>query len=67
MVVFRVANMGCGGCARSITAVLRKVDPTADIRVDLQRREVAVSGDLDAERVARALSDAGFPGQRLAA
>ncbi|MCO6416200.1 heavy-metal-associated domain-containing protein [Siccirubricoccus sp. KC 17139] len=67
MVVFSVPNMRCGGCARAVTAALRGVEPGAEVRVDLERREVSVAGGVDAEGLARALREAGFPGERLGA
>ena len=66
MIVFKVSNMRCGGCARSVTAALRGADPKVEIRVDLQRREVSVPDEADAERMSRALHEAGFPSERLA-
>lgn len=66
MVVFRVANMRCGGCARSVTSALRGVDPAAEVRVDLGRREVTVEAAADAAVLSRALREAGFEGERPA-
>ncbi|SDE27965.1 heavy-metal-associated domain-containing protein [Belnapia rosea] len=65
MVVFRVANMRCGGCARSVTSALRGVDPAAEVRVDLGRREVTVEGAADTDALAWALRGAGFEGERV--
>ena len=67
MVVFKIANMRCGGCARSVTSALRGVDPVAEVRVDLGLREVTVQGAADAEVLSRALREAGFESERLAA
>jgi copper chaperone len=67
MVVFRVPNMRCGGCARSVTAALRGVAPAAEVRVDMERREITIEGEPDADALARALCQAGFEGERLAA
>ena len=65
MVVFKVANMRCGGCVRSVTSALRGVDPTAEVRVDLERREVTIEGAADADVLAQALRGAGFEGERI--
>ncbi|MDN3564119.1 heavy-metal-associated domain-containing protein [Paeniroseomonas aquatica] len=67
MVVFRVPNMRCGGCARSVTAALRGVAPAAEVRVDMERREITIEGEPDADALARVLRQAGFEGERLAA
>jgi copper chaperone len=65
MIVFKVPNMSCGGCARAVQAALRAVAPGAEVQVDLRRREVSVAGAPDADGLARALRDAGFAGERL--
>ncbi|WP_149536733.1 heavy-metal-associated domain-containing protein [Siccirubricoccus phaeus] len=65
MVVFRIAGMRCGGCVRRVTAALRGVEPGAEVQVDLQRREVTVTGTAEADGLARALREAGYPGERL--
>jgi copper chaperone len=67
MMVFGIPNMRCGGCARSVTAALRGVDPAAEVRVDMERREVTVEGGADPDALACALREAGFEGERLAA
>ncbi|WP_353959273.1 heavy-metal-associated domain-containing protein [Paeniroseomonas aquatica] len=67
MVAFRIPNMRCGGCARSVTAALRGVAPASEIRVDMERHEVTVEGGADADALAFALRQAGFKGERLAA
>ena len=64
MIVFRIPNMRCGGCARRVTAALRGAAPGAQIEVDLQRREVSVTGAADADGLARALREAGYAGER---
>lgn len=67
MVVFRVSNMRCGGCVKSVTKAVRGVDPALDVRVDLERREITVEGAADADVLARALHGAGFEGERTGA
>ena len=67
MIRFKVANMGCGGCARAVKDALRGVDPGAEVSVDLDRREVAVESTAKAEGFAGALRKAGFEGQALPA
>lgn len=68
MMRFRVSNMACGGCAKGVTAAVRGVDPRAEVQVRLDRREVAVeSATADADTVNRALRDAGWESERLAA
>ena len=65
MVVFKVPNMSCGGCARAVQVALRAAAPGVEVQVDLQRREVSVAGAPDADGLAQALRDAGFASERL--
>lgn len=68
MVRFRVPNMTCGGCAKGVAATVREVDPRAEVRVSLDRREVAIeSATADADALDRALRGAGWESERLAA
>ncbi|WP_043359674.1 heavy-metal-associated domain-containing protein [Belnapia sp. F-4-1] len=67
MMVFKIPNMRCGGCAKSVTAALRGVDPALQVRVDLEQRRVTVEGAADGEALVRALRQAGFEGERLTA
>ena len=38
MVVFSVPNMECGGCAKPVTAALRRAESTAQSQMDLSAR-----------------------------
>lgn len=68
MLRFRIANMNCGGCAKGVTATLREIDPTAELRFDLERREVAVEKTAaDQAILETALASAGWKTERLAA
>ncbi|MXP65097.1 copper chaperone [Roseomonas sp. M0104] len=65
---FKILNMACGGCAKGVTATLREVDPEAVVHVNLERREAAVENTAaDADRLDRALRDAGWHSERLVA
>lgn len=66
MLRFRISNMGCGGCAKGVTKVLRTVDPNAQVTVDLGTREVSVRGSfMDADRFDHELRSAGWKSERL--
>lgn len=58
---FAVDKMTCGHCARTITRVLRAMDPQARVEVDLAAATVLVEGRVDAARVIAALAVAGYP------
>jgi copper chaperone len=57
MVTIRIENMNCGGCAKGVTATLKAVSPTAEIRVDLERHEVTVEAPDAAPLVAALMAD----------
>ncbi|MDJ0391009.1 heavy-metal-associated domain-containing protein [Roseomonas sp. E05] len=68
MLRFKIPNMACGGCAKGVTATLREVDPNAVVQVSLEHREVTVeSKAAGADTLDRALRDAGWKSERVAA
>ncbi len=38
----KVEGMTCGGCAAAVTKAIRRLDPEAEVSVDLERGQVAV-------------------------
>ncbi|HWX51119.1 MAG TPA: heavy-metal-associated domain-containing protein [Roseomonas sp.] len=65
---FKILNMACEGCAKGVTATLREVDPNAVVQVSLEQREVTVESQAaDAGTLDRALRDAGWKSEHLAA
>ncbi len=57
----RIENMTCGGCARSVTRTIQKVDPAAEVHIDVEARSVEVNSKAPPEALAAALDAAGFP------
>lgn len=60
MLKLKVSGMTCGGCAKSVTNAVKKVAPAADVNVDLKAGEVTVAGTEARDRVAAAITEAGF-------
>lgn len=58
---FKVENMTCGGCARSVVAAIRAVDPDASVTANPDSGQVDVTSHASAPALAAALSAAGFP------
>ena len=56
-----VEGMSCGGCAKSITRALQRLDAGANVSVDLSTRAVVVKTSADESAVREALARAGFP------
>lgn len=65
MLRFRVPNMTCGGCARSVTKALQTVDAAARIETDPARREIRIETNVDESMLRVALEKAGYPATRL--
>ena len=57
---FKIENMTCGGCARSVTATVKEVDANAVVNIDVASKIVELdTAQLDA--VLKALDEDGFP------
>lgn len=66
MLRFRVPNMTCGGCAKSVTKAVQSVDPRARVETDPAAREVRVETAADERALLAVLEEAGYPAERLA-
>lgn len=60
MIEFKVQGMTCGGCVRSVTGALQRVDPNAQVEVDLPSKMVSVSSRAGFEQLRQAIESAGF-------
>lgn len=60
MLRLNVDGMSCGHCVRSVTEAVKRVDPKAEVRVDLQAKQVEAETAADAKVVMRAIADAGY-------
>lgn len=58
---FRIDNMVCGGCARSVTKAVQSVDANAKVVADPPNRRVEVESSASRELLESALREAGFP------
>ena len=56
-----IQNMTCGGCARSVTATIKELDPTAQVNIDIASKIVDVETKLNIDQVTQALTEDGFP------
>jgi len=60
MAVFRVSDIHCDGCVRSLTAAAKEIDAQAAVQVDLQTKLVTVTSSAPGPAIAAAFRDAGF-------
>lgn len=57
---FKVESMSCNHCVGAIEQALKEADPSANIKVDLSSKSVALESTLDQQSVLAALDDAGY-------
>ena len=57
--------MTCGGCARSVTATIKELDPQAEVNIDVQSKEVSVNTTLSYETLQKELDEVGFPPEKI--
>lgn len=58
-----IKNMNCGGCARSVTAIIEDVDPQATVSIELSTKVVSVETQASIEQMTAALAGGGFAPQ----
>ena len=63
---FTVPDMDCGGCVRSITEAIHRLDPAAKVEADLETKLVSVGGEAEVASYAGAIEDAGFTVEKAA-
>ncbi len=57
---YRIDGMSCEGCARSVTAAIRKLAPDAAVEVDVDGGVVRVGGEAAENLIHQAVERAGF-------
>lgn len=58
--VYRVGGMSCDGCVRAVTRAIKRLDPAAQVQVELASGRVSVDGGFSSEAVQSAVEAAGF-------
>jgi copper chaperone CopZ len=61
MYSFDVSGMSCSHCAAAVTRSVQSIDPAAQVKVDLAANRVEVESRLEREKVAAAITEAGYP------
>ncbi|WP_353141090.1 heavy-metal-associated domain-containing protein [Acinetobacter pragensis] len=61
----RIDAMTCGGCARSVTATIKDVDPNAKVEIDVASKVVEVESAQGQQKILEALLEDGFPAVQL--
>ncbi|MCO8045238.1 heavy-metal-associated domain-containing protein [Acinetobacter bohemicus] len=58
---FRINNMTCGGCARSVTATIKDLDDHATVVIDVESKLVELQSSRSEAEIVAALTEDGFP------
>ncbi len=61
MLTLHIPDMNCGGCAQSVTRIIRSVDAGAAVDIDVAAKLTRIRDAADPEALVRALASAGFP------
>lgn len=61
-----IAKMACGGCVKSVTEAVQKLDPAARVQADLSARIVSVESRAPQAALEKALATAGYPATAVA-
>lgn len=59
--ILSIPDMSCGHCKAAVEAAILKLDPRADVQVDLPARRATVATTQPLEAVVHALDAVGFP------
>ncbi|WP_245524463.1 heavy-metal-associated domain-containing protein [Methylobacterium nonmethylotrophicum] len=63
--LMKVEGMTCQGCVAAVTKAIQRLDPGAQVSVDLERGRVAVVTAAQALDVAAALGRAGYDAEAM--
>jgi copper chaperone len=63
MIELHLPDMSCGHCVRSITEVVRRLDPQAQVQTDLATRTARFETQADEQALRRALDEEGYPAE----
>lgn len=58
---FKVEGMACSHCSGRVADTIKALPGVEDVKVDLQEGSAEVTGDVAAEAVEKAVTDAGYP------
>lgn len=64
---FHIANMACGGCAKSVTEAIQSVDSEAKVEKSLETRTIDVTSSASIGELVAVLKEAGYPAQPVEA
>jgi copper chaperone len=57
---FTVTGMTCGHCEKAVTRAIQRIDPQAEVRIDLASGSVQVQSQQPRDALARAIAEEGY-------
>ncbi|MCE1234894.1 MAG: heavy-metal-associated domain-containing protein [Hyphomicrobiales bacterium] len=60
MITLKIEGMTCMGCVQSVERALKKADPTAAVKIDLDSGRLDLDGALDRAAAKAAIEATGF-------
>ncbi|MCC5859590.1 MAG: heavy-metal-associated domain-containing protein [Ectothiorhodospiraceae bacterium] len=66
MLELLVNDMTCGHCEASIRDAVARLDPSAGVRVDLERKRLWIESTVPGERIVEAIQAIGFTPEPVA-
>ena len=65
-IILAVQGMTCEGCVRAVERVVKRVDPSADVRIDLAGGRVELTTTSPAAQIGAAIDAAGYQAKVIA-
>jgi copper chaperone len=63
LVVLNVTGMTCQGCVNSVTRIVKRADPAAEVAIDLPTGRLEATTAASAQTLAQAITAAGYGAQ----
>lgn len=60
MIELTLPTMTCGHCVKTVTATVQRLDPAAQLQIDLPAHRVAIQTQADEKAVRQALAEEGY-------
>lgn len=58
--IFDVSGMSCSHCEQAVTRAIRRIDPEAEVRIDLAQGRVEVQSLEPRDAIAHAITEEGY-------
>lgn len=62
---FRIENMTCGHCVKTLTRAIQAVDPAAQVSAQLVEKILVINGTIATDAARQAIQEAGYSAQLI--